>query len=193
MVEARLAKRIGIRIAAWSAVVAFGALLLPGLFQSQRTSDERRPETSLKTIIAAQEDFRSKDRDEDGIRQFWRPDVTGLYVVRPGGDLAKPVIKLIELSVACADDRPRTSIEQYAVRCPKAGYWFRAIRHADETALSPDRYAVIAFPAKYPDSGRDTFVVDERKDIYRMDLGHGRGIEVFPSPAELKAKWSKLD
>ena len=114
MGEARLAKRIGLRIAIWGFVVAFGALLLPGLFQSRRTSYERRPETSLKTIVSAQEEFRSKDSDGDGIRQFWRADVTGLYTSRPGGDPAKPIIKLIELSVACADDRPHNNdLEQF--------------------------------------------------------------------------------
>ncbi len=175
-------------------VLVIGAIALPGLFHSQTTSNERRPETSLRTIVSAQDEFRSKDSDGDGIRQFWRADVTGLYTSRPGGDPAKPIIKLIELSVAVADDRPHNNdLEKYAVRSPKAGYWFRAIRHADEKVPAPDRYAAIAFPAKYPESGRYTFVVDERKNIYRADLGHSRGLDVFPTPAELKTKWSKLD
>jgi hypothetical protein len=177
----------------WGFVIALGALALPGLFRGQRTSDERKPDTSLKTIVSAQQEFRSKDVDSDGRRQFWRADVAGLWTFRPGHDPQKPPIRLIELAVACPDDRPLTDIEQYATRSAKAGYWFRAIRHADEKGMSPDRYAVVAFPALYSDDHRYTLVVDERKDIYRMDLGHGRGIEVFPTPAELKTKWSKLD
>jgi hypothetical protein len=187
-----------VRILVWSATGLFvllaGITVMPVLFGGYRPSNERRPDTSLKTIVSAQEEFRRMDSDGDGIRQFWRADVTGLYTLRPGGDPAKPIIKLIELSVACADDRPQNNdLEQYAVRSPKAGYWFRAIRHADEKLPSPDRYAAIAFPERYPESGRCTFIVDERKDIYRMDLGHGHGIEIFPTPAELKTKWSKLD
>jgi len=194
MVKARLNKDLFIT---WSlmggCVLLVAAGAFRGLLMTPCTSFERRPDTSLKTIISAQEEFRSKDVDSDGIRQFWRADVAGLWTFRPGLDPQKPPIKLIELSVACADDRPLTDIEQYTPRSAKAGYWFRAIRHADEKAMSPDRYAVVAFPAVYSDDYRYTLVVDERKDIYRMDLGHGRGIEVFPSPAELKTKWSKLD
>ena len=175
-------------------VLLIAVAMLPGLMTSYRPSVERKPDTSLKTIVSAQEEFRRTDSDGDGIRPFWRADVTGLYTSRPGGDPAKPILKLIELSVAVADDRPHNNdIEQYSVRSPKAGYWFLTIRHADEQVPAPDRYAVIAFPEKYPESGRYTFIVDERKDIFRADLGHSRGIEVFPTPAELKTKWSKVD
>jgi hypothetical protein len=195
MGKTRLNKDVGI---VWGlmggSVLLIAAAMLPGLMTTYRPSVERKPDTSLKTIIAAQEEFRLKDLDGDGVRQFWRADVAGLYTLRPRSDPAKPILKLIELSVACADDRPQNNdLEQYAVRAPKAGYWFRAIRHADEKSPSPDRYAVIAIPSTYPEPARYTLVVDERRDIYRMDLGHGRGLEVFPTPAELKTKWSKLD
>jgi hypothetical protein len=194
MVEARLNSDVKI---VWglmgSAVLFIAAMVLPGLMTGYRPSDERNWVTSLKTLIEAQEKFRYRDADADGIHQYWRADIAGLYAVHPGNDAAKDPIKLIELSVASADDRPRTDIERYAVRSAKAGYRYRAIRHEDENVPAPDRYAAICFPEHYPNPSRYTFIVDERRDIYRMDLGHGRGLEVFPTPAELKTKWSKLD
>ena len=92
-------------------------------------SNERNPSTGLKTLASAQAYFRANDQDNDGVNQFWRSDVSGLYTVAPTGS---PAIKLIELSVACADDRPKTDILKYSILAPKAGYWYRAIRHADE-------------------------------------------------------------
>lgn len=56
--------------------------------------------TTLKTISSAQADFRVNDRDGDGVNQFWRADIAGLYALAPGGG---PAIRLIELSTAAAD------------------------------------------------------------------------------------------
>jgi hypothetical protein len=194
MVQARLNKP---GIIVWSStgvlILFAGIAMLPTLTQGYRATDERNALGSLKTLTSAQADFRANDRDGDGVNQFWRADVAGLYTLKSRTCPENGAIKLIELSIASADDRPVSDLNPYAVRSAKAGYCFRAIRHEDEKTPSPDRYAIIAFPEKYPESGLYTFVVDERNDLYRMDLGHGRGIEVFPTPAELKTKWSKLD
>ncbi len=167
--------------------------LLWGSPSACRITNDRSAGTSLKTIVSAQIEFRTQDPCKSGVRQFWRKDVVGLYTLRPRNEPTEPAIKLIELSVACADDRSGKEIEEYSVKAPKAGYWFRAIRHADEKQLSPERFAVVAIPASYPTSGKHTLVVDERNIIYRADLGHGNGIDVFPTDEELKAKWTKLD
>src|SRR5471030_2911674 len=56
------------------------------LFQRHRHSHgERSPSTSLKSLTSAQADFRANDRDGDGINQFWRADIAGLYALAPGG------------------------------------------------------------------------------------------------------------
>jgi hypothetical protein len=171
-------------------------------FSSQRTSPERNPSTSLKTIAAAQADFRANDRGGDGMNRFWRGDVAGLYTIVPknaaGRNSAGPgtdAIKLIELSVASSDDRPVSDLSPYAIAAPKAGYWMRAIRHADEDpkALDPNRFAACSFPAKYSPEHRWTYILDESNAIFRADLGPGGGIDVFPSVKELDLKWTKLD
>jgi hypothetical protein len=152
-------------------------------------SAERNPSTSLKTIASAQADFRANDRDNDGVHQFWRKDVAGLYTVVPSGGEA---IKLIELSVASADDRPKTDLLKYAILAPKAGYWYRAIRHPDEDpkALDPNRFAYCAFPDS-PSAGKYIFIVDENNTIFRSVAGGRRGIEVFPTDEELRTSWAK--
>src|SRR3954469_2351933 len=71
------------------------------VFQHHRHNyGERNPSTSLKSITSAQADFRANDRDGDGVNQFWRADIAGLYALAPGGG---PAMRLIELSVAAAD------------------------------------------------------------------------------------------
>jgi type II secretory pathway pseudopilin PulG len=174
-------------------VLIIAIIALPSLAVSNQHSDERNASSSLRTLTSAQEDFRANDRDGDGVHQFWRADIAGLYTLKSRTCPDNGPIKLIELSIASADDRSVSDLTPYAVRSAKAGYWYRGIRHADEKTPSPDRYAIIAFPEKYPESGRFTIITDENKDIYRSDLGHGRGIEVFPTPTELRSKWSKLD
>jgi hypothetical protein len=154
-------------------------------------SGERNPSTMLKTIASAQADFRANDRDGDRVNQFWRADVAGLYALAPGGG---PAIKLIELSLALADDRPKADLMPYGVPSMKAGYWYRSIRHADEDpkALDPNRFAYCAFPDS-PSAGKYIFIVDENNTIFRAVAGGRRGIDVFPTEEELKTSWSKLD
>jgi hypothetical protein len=154
-------------------------------------SAERPAASCLKSLTSAEADFRANDRDADGKSQFWRGDVAGLYtLVPPGG----PAIKLIELSIAAADDRPISDVSPYAVRSQKGGYWYRAIRHADEDpkALDPDRFAFCAFPDN-PSAGKYLFIVDENNTLFRTLAAGRRGIEVFPTPEELRTQWAKLD
>ncbi len=154
-------------------------------------SVERNASTSLKTITSAQADFRANDRDGDGVNQFWRGDIAGLYVLRSQKEPEGPAIKLIELSVASADDRPVTDISPYAVRSAKAGYWFRALLHEDETNPDPNRFAACAYPDT-PSAGKWTFIVDEENTIYRKELKKQRGVERYPKDP-LKDGWTRLD
>jgi hypothetical protein len=154
-------------------------------------SAERLPEATMKAISTAQADFRTNRRNGNPLPRFWRADIAGLYALAPGGG---PAIKLIELSIAAADERPRTDLTSLAVRAPKAGYWYRSIRHANEDAqaLDPNRFAYCAFPDT-ESAGRYIYVVDERRQVYCAEANGRRGIEVFPTDEELKRRWSKVD
>jgi len=172
-----------------AALILLGVWFPSTLQRSHPT--ERPPSTALKTIASAQADFRANDRDGDGVNQFWRADIAGLYALAPSGG---PAIRLIERSLALADARPVYDLTQPGERAPKQGYWYRAIRGADEKTLDAGaRFAAVAYPADYPKSGKYTFIVDENNTIFRADLGHGKGLEGFPTDDELRTKWAKLD
>ncbi|MBV8881852.1 MAG: hypothetical protein JO332_17975 [Planctomycetaceae bacterium] len=174
-------------------LLLMAAALLPSIFSgsSRGHPSERSSSTTLKTICSAQADFRANDRDGDGMNQFWRADIAGLYALAPGGG---PAIRLIERSLALADARPLYDLSKEGERAPKAGYWYRAIRHADEKTIdAAARFAAVAFPAAYSPKDRWTYIVDENNTVFRADLGHGRGVEVFPTDEDLRKQWSKLD
>jgi len=125
------------------------------------------------------------------VNQFWRADLAGLYALAPHGG---PALRLIERRLALADARPVYEIGAEGERTPLQGYWFRAIRNADEKTIdASSQFAAVAYPAEYSKSCRYTYIVNENNTIFRADLGHGRGIEAFPSEEELKEKWAKLD
>lgn len=184
------------------AIAPFTLLRVPECC-SQRASNERNTSGSLKTIAVAQADFRSHDRDNNGINDFWRGDIAGLYSLCPS-DSAE-MVKLIECSVAGADSHPVeagstpprpgrvTGLTYYTGRIPKAGYWFQALRHADEKSPDPNRFAACAYPADYPKSGRWTYVVNEQNTLFRRDLGRPGSLEVYPTVEELKTQWAKID
>lgn len=164
-------------------VLSFG--LCWGCVFGHSSSPDRTASVNLKSIAVAQTDFRDNDRDGDGVKQFWRADVAGLY--------AKA--KLIELPVAAADDRAVSDLSPYgAPRLALRGYWFRAIRHANEDPKAPDqaRFAACAFPDG-PNAGTYMYIVDERNIIYRTPAQGRRGVEVFPTEEELAKSWFKLD
>ena len=139
-----------------SPLLVFGFLSFPCC--SQRVSNERNAGATLKTFASAQADFLQNDRDGDGVKQFWRRDVAGLYGLVPKG--SNEMIKLIELSAAAADLTPVgaarlgdagpgvVGTDHYAVPAAKAGYWFAALRFEDEAPgkLAPDRFAFCAAP-----------------------------------------------
>jgi hypothetical protein len=157
----------------------------------QRPSNERNASTSLKTIATAQFDFRSADRDWNDVKDFWRKDIAGLYAQSPEADATHTPLKLIELSVASADDRPLCDLSPYALASAKAGYWFRALLHEDEQSPSPDRFAACAYPDS-PTAGKWTFIIDEENFVYRKKLEGQRGLDRYPRDP-LKSGWERMD
>jgi hypothetical protein len=172
-------------------VLAVGAVLLLLLFEpAHRVSNERNASGALKTIAMAQADFRANDRDGDLKQEYWRADVAGLYAIKAKG--SPDEIRLIDLSVAQADDRPISDISAYGQRGPKSGYWFRAIPHEGEAQPGPNRFAVMAHPFKYESGLRLTLIVSESNVLHKNDLGRTGGVQVYPADL-LKSGWSKLD
>ena len=199
---ALLAALGGVFLEPWHACGRHAAWTSTSLNRGFCRSGERNAAASLKTVTVAQADFRSNDRDGNKVNDFWRGDIAGLYGLCPPD--TTEMVKLLEISVAGADHDPidpgttppapgkMAGQTYYATHAPKAGYWFRALRHADEETPDPNRFAACAFPDSRS-GGRWTYVTDERNTVWKRDLGEKRGIEVFPTDEELRTQWSKLD
>ncbi len=114
------------------------ALAIPALISSQRASNERKAATSLKTLVSAEGDFRATDRDQNGVAEFWTGDISGLYYVQPTG--TGPQIRLIEESLANADERPLFALANSTVR--KSSYLFQALERDDSVVGEKGIYRV---------------------------------------------------
>jgi prepilin-type N-terminal cleavage/methylation domain-containing protein len=133
-------------------IAIIAAIAIPGLLASQRASNERNASTSLKTITAAEADFRSNDRDGNKVNDFWTANVAGLYTMTSGAitgaipnSTTDPSIKLIDLSLASADadsnmisaGGENLSITNFALPSPKAQHWYNALV-SDGNGVAPD-------------------------------------------------------
>jgi hypothetical protein len=178
-------------------------------------SNERNASACLKTLASAEADFRANDRDGNKVNDFWTGDVAGLYTLKSGGDS----IKLIELSIALADAAPLeagAAAGQYVAPStlgnpgPKAGYHYRVMTHdnssgksepyATSTGGTPDLgkvhhvscFGFCAYPAEYGATGTKTYIINEGYTIFWKDT-QGEPVLEWPTDAELKADWTKLD
>jgi hypothetical protein len=144
---------------------------------------------ALRTLVSAQDDFRYRDRDGDGTKAYWRKDVAGLYALKPKGS-SEP-IKLIELSIAGADAAAVEDTSPYAVRAPKAGYWFKALPFAGEGShVDPQRFAYCAWPESLA-VGREMYLVTHEKALFRKRIERIDPPDTCPADP-LKEGWVRV-
>jgi hypothetical protein len=143
----------------------------------------------LGEIAQAQETFRENDRDGNGIKDYWRRDVAGLYGLLDKNGFA---IRLIAAYNAIADDRRVVSLPKEFRFAAVRGYCFRAIRFFGEKEDNPDRFAVCAFPPGYPTPIGETFIIAQDRIVYAKDIGHGSGIEIYPENP-IKEGWVRVE
>lgn len=189
-------------------VRAYAPELVPELEKAQRESNERNAAATLKTLTTAQADFRSNDRDGNGVNDYWVADVSGLGRIDAGGR-----IRLIEDSAALADAKPcvplDTEGEFHALKfaaagkpSPKAGYRFvalpgsedeggRTVAYDEGKGRCRRRFGFCGYPAEYGKEGKLTFITSEENEIWKKDTG-GKVPERFPF-APGKEGWSRLD
>jgi len=183
---------------------------MPAFISTAREANERNAAAALKTLCAAEFDFRANDRDGNGVNDFWTGDVAGLYRIRPEG--SNEPIKLIDNSLAAADAWPRKDLPLHRIELsvsplrPKAGYLYCALTSDDagqpyrqdtkgKNSLgafhNPAKFAFCAYPERYPARGRQTYLVNEEGCVYRKDTG---GKPVTRWPADPRAEgWQSLD
>ena len=146
------------------------ASVIAGLRASHRASNEHSASTVLHILKSAEADFRTNDRDGNGIVDFWTGDVAGLF--RYG---------LIERSVAEADAHPLVPLVPRPI--PKDGYYFVALDR-DEPMNPPveyrqetdkksgkvhnrSKFGFCAYPAEPGVTGNFIYVVNENNSVFR--------------------------
>ena len=183
-------------------VTGVGALAAPLLLSRTCGGNGRNASATLQTFVTAQRDFREHDRDKDGARQFWRADVAGLYGLLPKDSAER--IELIEISAASADLAPvgNSGIgergpgvvhpQHYGVACPKAGYWFMALRLEDEVdgPLDPQRFAFCAVPDSLA-AGKFVYAITHEAILWEAPARIARDVpRAFPLDPE-KSGWRR--
>ncbi len=166
-------------------------------------SNERNASATLKTFATAQADFRSNDRDDNKINDFWVKDVAGLCGL--GGD-AKNAIKLIEPAAARADASPARGaydlFKDLGEPEPKAGYLFAVLLEFESApgtfskydageGRNPERFGFVAYPAEPGVSGDRMFILNED---YTLLWKNSDGEPPTAWPLDPAAEgWKKLD
>jgi hypothetical protein len=82
-------------------------------------------------------------------------------------------------------------------RKPKNGYWFALMKFYDDgekkipydKEYSKDHYAVCAFPAKYKETGRKTYIINEDGVVYQRDLQSAEYLDTYPGPDPVSQGW----
>ena len=178
-------------------IAILAAISIPALLATQRSGHEQSTAATLRTLAPASMDFRTNDRDQNLVNDFWTKDVAGLYTIYPASTPNSP-IKLIDPAVAGADATPgggtpfstpryaALDITALATRSHKSGHWFFALDSDlsggaavdyqqptdDQPANLHHNMSGYAFGA-YPDSigfGKYLFVMNETAVVYRRDL-----------------------
>ena len=165
-------------------------------------ANERSASSSLKTLASAEAEFKSNDRDGNGLKDCWVGDVSGLYRYTSGNNRE---IKLIDKSLADADAAPLKNQNLSALKrdqpLPKSGYLFAVLpKYVDKEKTEnyhsggfrhSNKFGFAAYPVEYGKSGRYTFIINESNTVWKKDLG-GKPPEMYPeSPS--KDDWEKAD
>lgn len=74
----------------------------------------------------------------------------------------------------------------------KGKFWVRTIRFHDEDKSDPNRFAACCFPAAYGPGIRSHYITSQDGVIYKKDLGHGKGIDLYPADP-IKEGWEVVD
>jgi len=136
----------------------------------------------LEAIVDAQYDYASADRDADGVRAYARKFVSskgkrdGLYWPTTAGEPPSPLGSFVA----------QATREGYAKKgsapTPYHGYYYKLLDGQGKNAASGaldyvvrghaiGGFAVVAYPAKYGNSGIMTFIVNQDGKVYQSDLG----------------------
>jgi Protein of unknown function (DUF2950) len=136
----------------------------------------------LQAIVDAEQEYASEDRNGDGVLAYAQKFASspgkhdGLYWPTSAGEPLSPLGLLVAQAAAEGYKRSGGSPTPYH------GYYYRMLKGQSKSAESGAfdylvhgrgiaGFAVVAYPAKYGNSGIMTFIVNQDGKIYEADLG----------------------
>lgn len=221
MVDTTGSNRKGFTLIEITFVVAListvAAIAIPVGFRGLRLANERNASASLKSLVAAEVDFRGNDRDGNLVTDYWTGDVAGLFCMTSASTRGRndAPIKLIEVSLAAADTSPLSAgaaggeyqaISAFALQGPKAEYWYYAMNQDQSVSPAqtyrqntggllnmgnvhhPSGFAFLAYPSSYKYSGINLFIINENGVVLKANPGRSiKSREAVPPGAPLSA------
>ncbi|GEM_PF-1583741 len=160
--------------------------------------------SALKTIVETEVVWRLTDSDQNGVQDYWTLDVAGFYYLK---DAAGEGLQFIAAPLARADSKGLHAYTNEEAK-PRDGYWVKPItRDAKGEPYNQDvggdglkqtnraEYGFCAYPARYGESGRITFIVNEEGMVYGKDLGPDarEGVEQWPGADPTTDGWREGD
>lgn len=143
--------------------------------------NEIRTIETCRVLFDAQNEYKSRDRDGDGVPQFadrllsTPGNKDGLYWPAPGGVDVSPIGPVLaEAATRTGDSGERLPYYGYRYRLLEsqgAGTRGGAMNYRDEQGRLSRGWAVIAWPDEWDVTGVMTFMVSHEGYIYERDLG----------------------
>ncbi len=162
-------------IGVWFPVFIIGGIVIPNLLRCRGCHGESASVGACKTYAEAQDIYRRTDWDGDEVLEY-ATYVSGdysLYEKTAGvGDIA-----LVDASFA------KASMTNIASTSPKAGYLFKVLygqgpeapggrkSYIDASGNMTLGYALVAWPATWDGTGRNSFIINNTGTVYQQDLG----------------------
>jgi len=163
------------------------------------TTDHLTPRAQFAAVIVAQLEYQRTDADNNGVADFWVGDIAGLATIIGKDDTP---IRLIGYNIAHCDAHPiggnagRVRFEDIASRRSEddSGQWVLAVipldcegrpyaQDLDGDGVPQENlssFAICATPGPLlATEGRLTYIVDQRRTIWRKDNG-GLTVGQFP-------------
>jgi hypothetical protein len=171
----------GVRRGLWIvAYTAFAWILLGAMYPHREimASHQTAAAAACKAYAEAQELYRRTDYDGDGVLEY-ALTISGKFGLREAEVKAARKTEYVDEAFALAEGEPGTAQARF-------GYCFKVL-----TAQGPDAtggarsyvtahpggesmtlgYALVAYPAYYDVTGRDTFIINNNGTIFQMDFG----------------------
>jgi hypothetical protein len=159
----------------------------------QRAANERKAEEVIRQLVSANDEFREKDVDGNGIKDFWTGDVAGL-------------VQAMNLPHGIATADPRALASKPGSPIPYHGYLFVAM-DTDDSGSSPEsllqitdgksgnvhhrsKLAFCAYPADYRVSGIATIIINQDHARFRR-VTRGQPVLRWPADHTLQHEYGK--